>query len=76
LKTIAILGMSIALSACAQAPELPGQAALAPAARSDLGIRNAPVPDLTAGYTARAVTGPGDWRALNDRQAPQNKGGN
>ncbi len=70
LKTILLLGIPIALSACAEAPDLPTQDMLAAAAQSDVQTRDASVPDVLSGYTSRPVKGPEDWRALNRRQSP------
>lgn len=69
MKTILILGVSTALSACANAPDLPTQNMLAPAARADVETRAASFPDVLAGYTSRPVKGPEDWRALNRQQS-------
>lgn len=69
-------GIPLALAACAQAGELPASRALAPASEPTTQIRPQPTVALLSGYTARPVKGPADWRALNDRQAPQNKGKN
>ena len=70
MKTIIILGVSTALSACASAPDLPTQGMLAPAAQTGAETRAATFPDVLAGYTSRPVKGPEDWRALNRRQSP------
>lgn len=70
MKTLLLLGVSTALAACATAPDLPTQDSLAPAAQPDVGIRLNTPSDPLAGYTARAVKGPEDWRALNRRQSP------
>jgi hypothetical protein len=70
LKTILLLGISTALFACVNAPDLPTQDMLAPAARTDIETRAATFTDVLAGYTSRPVNGPEDWRALNRQQSP------
>lgn len=75
MKTLLLLGMSTALLACVNAPDLPAQDVLAPAARNDVGIRPASFPDPLAGYTPRPVKGPEDWRRLNQQQSPAGGGG-
>jgi len=70
MKPLFLLGISLALSACAKAPEAGPEHSLAPAADPAAGIRHIHAPDLLAGYTARPVGEPQDWRTLNDRQSP------
>ena len=68
-----LLGIPIALTACAKAPDLVSQETLAPAANSQSQIRHVHGPAPLAGYTARPVKGPEDWRKLNDQQSPLNQ---
>ena len=70
MKTSLLLGISIALAACAEAPDLVSQETLAPAANSQSQIRHVHGPASLAGYTVRPVKGPEDWRNLNDQQSP------
>lgn len=70
------LGISVALAACAEAPNLVSQETLAPAADPYAQIRHMHGPAVLAGYTARPVKGPDDWRKLNDQQSPASRENN
>lgn len=65
-----LLGISIALAACAKAPDLVPEDTLAPAANAQSHIRHVHGQDVLSGYTARPVKGPENWRRLNDQQSP------
>lgn len=65
-----LLGIPVALTACAEAPDLVAKETLAPAADPQAQIRHAQGPAILTGYTARPVKGPEDWRKLNDQQSP------
>lgn len=43
---------------------------LAPAVDADREILSVETPNLLSGYTRRPVSGPDDWRRLNDLQSP------
>ncbi len=73
MKSPLLLGISIALAACAEAPDLVPQKTLAPAAEPQAHIRHVQGPSILAGYTARPIKGPEDWRKLNDQQSPANQ---
>lgn len=70
MKSLLLLGMPIALAACAKAPDLVPEDILAPAADTQLQIRHMHGPSVLADYTSRPVKGPEDWRKLNDQQSP------
>ncbi|WP_297777335.1 hypothetical protein [uncultured Roseovarius sp.] len=70
MRTTLLLGICTALSACANAPDLPTRDTLAPAARTDAETPPTTFPDVLVGYTSRPVKGPDDWRTLNRRQSP------
>ena len=70
MKSPLLLGIPIALAACTEAPDLVPQKTLAPAADPQAQIRHTQGPAALAGYTARPVKGPEDWRKLNDQQSP------
>lgn len=65
-----LLGIPIALAACAKAPDLVPEDTLAPAADAQSQVRHVHGHDVLSGYTARPVKGPEDWRRLNDQQSP------
>lgn len=75
MKILLLLGMPIALAACTAPPELASAETFAPAAKSQSQIRHVHGPAVLAGYTARPVKGPEDWRKLNERQSPANQEG-
>ncbi len=70
MKSLLLLGMPIALAACAKAPDLVLEETLAPAANAQSQIRHVHGPSVLTGYTSRPVKGPEDWRKLNDEQSP------
>lgn len=70
-----IVGIPLALAACAQAPDLVPADTVAPAANAQAQIRHVHGPAVLAGYTSRPVKGPEDWRELNDRQSPASREG-
>ncbi|MFM2005176.1 MAG: hypothetical protein RLZZ09_831 [Pseudomonadota bacterium] len=60
--------LPLAVGACAQSVSLPQPSTIAPAiAPTSVAT---PTPSVQLVYTARPVTEPTNWRALNDRQAP------
>lgn len=65
-----ILGLSLALAGCAEAPDLLPAEILAPAANAGAQIRHVHGATAVPGFTARPMKGPEDWRKLNDRQSP------
>lgn len=70
MKPLLILGAPLALAACAQAPDLITADAIAPATNSNEQIRHIHGPALLNEYNPRPVTGPDNWRKLNDKQSP------
>lgn len=74
MKSLLILGAALALTACAPAPELISAETIAPATNSSVQIRHTHDPALLSGYTSRPVTGPENWRKLNDQQSPAVEG--
>lgn len=61
-------GLPLLVAACTALPELDTAPALtAPALQTPVGAAHA---GPTVDYTARSITEPGDWRQLNDAQAP------
>ena len=70
MKIPCILGISLALAGCAEAPDLLPAEKLAPAADASAQIRHVHGAIGVPGYTARPVKGPENWRQLNDRQSP------
>ena len=70
MKSLLLLGIPIALAACAKAPGLVSERTLAPAADAQTQIRHVYGQNVLTGYTPRDVKGPEDWRKLNDRQSP------
>lgn len=70
MKSPLLLGIPIALAACAKTPDLVPEDTLAPAADAQTHIRHVQGLDVLSGYTARPVKGPEDWRKLNDQQSP------
>lgn len=75
MKTLLLLGISIALAACAKAPDLVPEDTIAPAANVQSQIRHVHGPSVLTGYTSRPVKGPEDWRKLNERQSPAKQEG-
>ncbi|WP_294606913.1 hypothetical protein [uncultured Roseovarius sp.] len=75
MKFYIVLGFPIALAACGAVTEPQPPARLAAAATPETSHDHANAASLLTGYTARPVTGPASWRALNDRQSPDHKGG-
>lgn len=70
MKHLVLLGIPIALAACAKAPDLPSAEEFAPAANPHSQIRHVHGQNVLSDYTARPVKGPEDWRNLNDQQSP------
>ena len=76
MKSPLLLGITLALAACAKAPDPVPEETLAPAVNAQSRIRHVHGHNVVSGYTARAVKGPEDWRTLNDRQSPAAQEGN
>jgi len=70
MKFLLLLGISIALAACAKATDLVSEETIAPAANAESQIRHVHGPSVLTGYTPRPVKGPKDWRTLNEQQSP------
>lgn len=70
MKSPLLLGIPIALAACAKAPDLVPEDILAPAADTHSQIRHVHGQAVLSGYTTRPVKGPEDWRKLNNQQSP------
>ncbi len=60
--------LPLAVGACAQSGPLPQPGAIAPAIVPT--SVTTPMPSVQLVYTARPVTDPANWRAVNDGQAP------
>lgn len=71
MRVLFLLGIPIALAACAKAPDLMPTAALAPAANVQSQMKHVYGQSVLSDYTARPVKGPDDWRKLNDQQSPE-----
>lgn len=66
--------LPLALAACAASEPLTDVGLLTAPANSVETAAPPLTPSLFAGFTARAVTEPGDWRAVNDSQSPAGGG--
>lgn len=70
MKIVLLAALPLALAACAAPAALPDGAALTAAADPAISRSAATMPTLLTSYSARPVVRPGDWRRLNDLQAP------
>ena len=70
MKIYLLAALPLALAACAAPAALPDGAALTTAADPAISRSAATMPALLTSYSARPVVRPGDWRSLNDLQAP------
>lgn len=70
MKIHLLAALPLALAACAAPAALPDGAALTTAADPAISRSAATMPALLTTFTPRPVVRPGDWRELNDRQAP------
>lgn len=76
MKFAYLLSIPIALSACAEVPDLVSSETLAPAADTQAQIRPVHGLALLNDFQARPVGDPEDWRRLNDDQSPASGGTN